>query len=144
MIPLWMDILNYFYVLLPLLSLAIMLQGLIKDVNIESLIKFFINFSLPQRAFDYLRAHYVLNLYYHFLFSIFIPIGYLSKFCNSPILPFTGKLWWLSCKACQCRGCWFNPPRGGNGNHSSILDWKSHGQRGIWRATVHGVAKSQT
>ena len=27
--------------------------------------------------------------------------------------------------------------------HSSILAWKSHGQRGAWWATVHRVTKSQ-
>ena len=29
-------------------------------------------------------------------------------------------------------------------NYSSILAWETHEQRGAWRATVHGVAKSQT
>ena len=29
-------------------------------------------------------------------------------------------------------------------NYSRILAWETHGQRGAWRATVHGVAKSQT
>ena len=43
-------------------------------------------------------------------------------FCNSPILALAGKLRRVSGKACPCRGCWSNPPRGGNGNHSSILD----------------------
>ena len=26
--------------------------------------------------------------------------------------------------------------------HSSILAWESHGQRGAWRATVHGPRES--
>ena len=32
----------------------------------------------------------------------------------------------------------------GNGNHSSILDWKIPMGRGAWQATVCGVAESQT
>ena len=28
--------------------------------------------------------------------------------------------------------------------HSSILAWENSMERGAWRATVHGVAKSQT
>ena len=33
---------------------------------------------------------------------------------------------------------------GGQGNHPSILAWRIPMDRGTWRATVHGVAKSQT
>ena len=32
----------------------------------------------------------------------------------------------------------------GNGNHSSILDWRIPMDPGAWQLTVHGVAKSQT
>ena len=32
-------------------------------------------------------------------------------------------------------------PGGGHGNHSSILAWRIPMDRGIWWATVHGVAK---
>ena len=28
--------------------------------------------------------------------------------------------------------------------HSSILDWRIPMNRGVWRATVHGVPESQT
>jgi len=28
--------------------------------------------------------------------------------------------------------------------HSSILAWRTPRDRGVWRATVHGVTKSQT
>ena len=33
-------------------------------------------------------------------------------------------------------------PRRGNGNHSSTLAWLNSMDRGAWKATVHGVAKS--
>jgi len=35
-------------------------------------------------------------------------------------------------------------PGGGDGNHSSILDWKNFMDRGAWRALVHGVGNSHT
>ena len=46
---------------------------------------------------------------------------------------------------CFCQ----NPPgfsilREGMVTHSSMLAWRIPRDRGTWRATVHGVAKSQT
>ena len=32
----------------------------------------------------------------------------------------------------------------GLGTHSSILAWRTHMDRGVWQAVVHGVAKSGT
>ena len=41
-----------------------------------------------------------------------------------------------------------SPQRGivekGKATHSRILAWRIHMDRAAWRATVHGVAKSQT
>ena len=39
---------------------------------------------------------------------------------------------------------WEDPPEKGLATHSSILAWRIPVDRGAWRATVHGVAKSQT
>ena len=36
------------------------------------------------------------------------------------------------------------PPGGWHGNVSNILSWRIPMDRGAWRGTVHGVAKSQT
>ena len=35
-------------------------------------------------------------------------------------------------------------PGGGHDNHFSILTWRIPMDRGVWRITVHGVAKSWT
>ena len=37
-----------------------------------------------------------------------------------------------------------DPPEEGMATHSSILAWRIPMDRGSWRATVHGTAKSQT
>ena len=39
---------------------------------------------------------------------------------------------------------WEDPLEAGMATHSSIIAWKIPMNRGAWRATVHGVAKSQT
>ena len=39
---------------------------------------------------------------------------------------------------------WEDPLEEGMVTHSSILAWRIPMDRGAWRATVHGVAKSQT
>ena len=39
---------------------------------------------------------------------------------------------------------WENPLEEGMATHSSILAWRIPMDRGAWRATVHGVAKSRT
>ena len=39
---------------------------------------------------------------------------------------------------------WEDPLEEGMATHSSILVWRIPMGRGAWRATVHGVAKSQT
>ena len=39
---------------------------------------------------------------------------------------------------------WENPLEEGMATHSSILAWRIPVDRGAWRATVHGVAKSQS
>ena len=39
---------------------------------------------------------------------------------------------------------WEDPLEESKANHSSILVWRIPMDRGAWRATVHGVAKSQT
>ena len=39
---------------------------------------------------------------------------------------------------------WEDPLEEGMATHSSILAWRIPMDRGAWRATVHGVAKSQT
>jgi len=50
----------------------------------------------------------------------------------------------------QCRGPRFDPwvkkvpLEKGMATHSSIPAWRNPMDRGAWRATVHGVAKSQT
>ena len=61
---------------------------------------------------------------------------------------------WLSGKepACQCRRCkrpcsspgLGRSPGGGNGNPLQYSCLKNSMDRGVWRATVHRVAKSQT
>ena len=37
-----------------------------------------------------------------------------------------------------------DPPEESMATHSSILTWRIPRDRGAWRATIHGVAKSQT
>ena len=59
---------------------------------------------------------------------------------------------WLSCKesSCQCRrlrrhgfDSWVGKiPGGGNGNAFQYSCWDNPEDRGVWRAIVHGVAKS--
>ena len=39
---------------------------------------------------------------------------------------------------------WEDPLEKGKATHSSILSWRIPMDRGAWRATVHGVAKSWT
>ena len=39
---------------------------------------------------------------------------------------------------------WEDPLEEGMATHSSILAWRIPMDRGVWRAMVHGVAKSQT
>jgi len=39
---------------------------------------------------------------------------------------------------------WEDPGEEGMATHSSILAWRIPMDRGAWRATFHGVAKSQT
>ena len=39
---------------------------------------------------------------------------------------------------------WENTLEEGMATHSSILAWRSSMDRGVWQATVHGVAKSRT
>ena len=39
---------------------------------------------------------------------------------------------------------WEDPLEEGMATHSNILAWRIPMNRGAWRATVHGVAKSQT
>ena len=39
---------------------------------------------------------------------------------------------------------WEDPLEEGMATHSSILAWENPMDRGAWRATVHGVAKSWT
>ena len=39
---------------------------------------------------------------------------------------------------------WEDPLEEGIATHSTILAWKIPTESGAWRATVHGVAKSQT
>ena len=39
---------------------------------------------------------------------------------------------------------WEDPLEEGMATHSSILAWRIALDRGAWRATVHGIAKSQT
>ena len=39
---------------------------------------------------------------------------------------------------------WKDPLEEGMATHSSILAWRIPTDRGVWRDTVHGVAKSQT
>ena len=39
---------------------------------------------------------------------------------------------------------WEDPLEKGTAIHPSILPWRIPMDRGAWRATVHGVAKSQT
>ena len=39
---------------------------------------------------------------------------------------------------------WEDPLEAGMATHSNILAWRIFMDRGAWRATVHGVAKSWT
>jgi len=39
---------------------------------------------------------------------------------------------------------WEDPLQEGMATHSSILAWRIPMDRGVWRATVHGVLKSWT
>ena len=39
---------------------------------------------------------------------------------------------------------WEDPLEEGLAAHSSILAWRMPMDRGVWRATVHGVAESET
>ena len=59
--------------------------------------------------------------------------------------------WWLRGKesACRCRRRRFDPwvgkiPREGNSNPLQYSCLRNPMDRGAWRATVHGVTKSQT
>ena len=38
---------------------------------------------------------------------------------------------------------WEDPLQEGRATHSSVVDWRIFIDRGDWRATVHGVAKSR-
>ena len=40
--------------------------------------------------------------------------------------------------------CWEDPLEEGMAAHSGILAWRIPTDRGAWRSTVHGVAKSRT
>ena len=37
---------------------------------------------------------------------------------------------------------WENPPEEDMATHSSVPDWRIPMDRGVWRATVHGIAES--
>ena len=39
---------------------------------------------------------------------------------------------------------WEDPLEEGMATHSSILAWRIPIDRGVWHATVHGIAESQT
>ena len=39
---------------------------------------------------------------------------------------------------------WEDPLEEGIATHSSILAWRIHMDKGVWRVTVLGVAKNQT
>ena len=67
------------------------------------------------------------------------------------VSPFLWLPWWLSGKewVCQCRSCGFEPwlrkiLAEGNGNLLQYFCLENPMDRGAWRATVHGIAKSQT
>ena len=53
---------------------------------------------------------------------------------NSPAMRET----WVRSLSCE------DPSKKGMETHSSILAWRIPTDRGAWRATVHGVAKTQT
>ena len=62
----------------------------------------------------------------------FIPVAQMIK--NLPAMWETG-VWSLG---------WEDPLEEGMASHSSVLAWRITMKRGVWRATIHGVAKSQT
>ena len=39
---------------------------------------------------------------------------------------------------------WEDPLEAGMATHSNVLAWRIPKDRGVWRAPVHGVSKSQT
>ena len=39
---------------------------------------------------------------------------------------------------------WEDPPEEGMATHYSILAWEILMDKGVWWATIHGIAKSQT
>ena len=81
--------------------------------------------------------------------TIIIATTVISNIYYSLRLP-----WWLSGKEFTCSAGaagelgWIpgqeDPLEAGIVTHSSILAWRIPMDRGAWRATVHGVAKSQT
>ena len=48
------------------------------------------------------------------------------------------------CKTWDRSLSWKDPLEKGMATHSSILAWRIPLDRGAWRATVHGITKSQT
>ena len=66
------------------------------------------------------------------------------------IISLTSKVWLRWSRICpQCRRTGFDPwvrrdPGGGHGNPLQDACLENPTDRGAWRATVHGVAKSQT
>ena len=70
---------------------------------------------------------------------------------NQQLTSYLELPWWLSSKELsavqetrvQSLGR-EDPLKEGMATHSSILPWRIPMNRGAWRATVHGVTKSQT
>ena len=87
------------------------------------------------------------NLYYHFLMLLFLSTilfgwreepqwtSLVAQMVKNP--PAMRKTWVWSLG-------WEESLEEGMTTHSSILAWRIHTDRGAWRATGHGVTKSQT
>ena len=83
---------------------------------------------------------YVYNLEKWFLF-------YLHLFLLCTHSSICGLPWCLRWKESSCNAGdlgWEDPLEKEMATHSSILAWRIPMDRGEWRATVHGVAKSRT
>ena len=66
---------------------------------------------------------------------------------GSPFQGPRGRPRWLSCGKADLRVTFtfhFHALEKEMATHSSILAWRSSMDRGVWQATVHGVAKSRT
>ena len=78
------------------------------------------------------------NDFNYILFRFFSIINWASPVAQTVMNPPAVQETWVRSPG------WEDPLEEVMATHSSILAWRIPMDRGAWRATVHGVAKSQT